>query len=604
MKLLNYVVVAIPLVVCGISSHSATAALTDKTTSGPVMRVGGETVSRDDLTSFAMLVEQNETGVPVEGQELLDEYVLTKLYDKIPTTASVPVAEAAAASTPFPAIGQRNFLKRELREKLLKEVQVPRADLEAWYEKNVSRYQQPERVHAWHIFKETSDENATSAPEKVREELKNIKAKIDSGTSFSAAAKEYSEAASGEKGGEIGYITPRQPIGPLNKPMNPELEDVFFKLPVNQVSDVVETRHGMHLLYITEKHTTTTPTVDDLVTSGILPGVLSQDRVTSEMAKLVQEAIDKHHGELLPSFKDTDPINNGTVIFEFDGRKTTMGDLAKIFGERFTKYVETIKNDKPAFRKLMQQGMEDEAMVLAAADQGLTNNPQTSATLQAIAQRAAASKRISAIIEAESSVTEQDIKAKYEEVKEQLRQPEAAGYVVHVDVEQTSGTAEEAKARDEALKKAEKLAEKMKSLEFEAFVKELQANPAEKATAIQVTRHALNRSTEPITREFDRGAVTIDGLVGVSKPMPLGDKMVLVKVEQRWPGEPIALTEVQDRIKTVLESEKRANLRKALVQRLVEKGLVEFLPGAAQYGVTAAQDDSTTTTATGTTATM
>src|SRR5690606_17357180 len=106
---------------------------------------------------------------------------------------------------------------------IMEKTEVPREEMEKWYEANKERYVRPERVKAWHIFMETGDDTPSSAPARVRQRLEGIKAQIDSGTSFSEAAQKFSEAASGQDGGEIGYISPRQPIGPLNKPMNPEL---------------------------------------------------------------------------------------------------------------------------------------------------------------------------------------------------------------------------------------------------------------------------------------------------------------------------------------------------------------------------------------------
>lgn len=602
MKLLKYAMLSLAVTLPGALTVQAqpAAASADQTANAataPIIKIGDDTVTVDQLTSFSNLLSQIEPGYPPEGAELMGEFILTQLYDKIPTTATLPAEKPMTKASPVTNVNQRGLLKRMLQQLLLKKVQVPREDMEAWYKENSAQYQRPEQVHAWHIFMETSEDDPTSAPAKVREKLQQAKATIDGGTSFSEVARQVSEAASAEKGGEIGMISPRLPIGPLHKPMNPELEAVFFRLPVNQVSDVVETRHGLHLLYITEKQTTRTPTVDDLVTSGILPGPLAQDRVTSQIKELTQETIEKHQGKVLPGFEDSSEVTTDTVVFAFGDRKTTLGDLEEIFGERLTAYVNRIKDNKEAFRKLMTDGMEDEALILAALDLGLTKEAETSRTLAAVERRNAATKRIEAIVTAEAHVTEDEIRAKYDELEDQLRQPEAEGYLVEVQVKQTTETAEMAKAQEDAMKAAEAVAETMKTSDMEAVQKKLQDDKSQETTVTKIARHAVNHSTETTVRLFDRAMMSVTEEGGVSNPTSSGDRIVIAKLEARHPGELIPLADVQDRIKSLLEQEKRAAVRQDLVKRLMDAGLASYLPAAAKFGAPMDLEESTTATA-------
>lgn len=590
MKLLKYAMLSLAVMAPGAMNVQAQPAAVSADSAAdaanaPVLKIGEETVTGDQITSFSHLLGQIEPGYPPEGAELLGEYLLTQLYDKIPTTATIPAEKPMTKSSPVTNVNQRGLLKRLLQQVLLKQVEVPRDAMEAWYKENAVQYQRPEQVHAWHIFMETSDDEPSSAPAKVREKLEEAKAKIDSGTSFSEVAQEFSEAASAEKGGEIGMISPRLPIGPLHKPMNPELEAVFFRLPVNQVSDVVETRHGLHLLYITEKQTTRTPTVDDLITSGILPGPLAQERVTSRIQELTKQTIDRHEGKLLPGFDDSSEVTTDTVAFSFDDRKTTLGDLEQIFGERLTAYIQRIKDNKDAFRKLMQDGMEDEALILAAIDMHLTNEAETSRTMAIVARRNAATKHVEAIVNAEATVTEAEVRAKYDELEDQLRQPEAEGYLVEVQVKQTTDTAEMAKAQEEAMKAAQAVAEIMKDGTFEAVQTKLQEDKSQQTTVTKIARHVVNHSTETALRLFDRAMMTVTEESGVSNPTSSGDRVVVAKLEARYPGNLIPLEDVQERIKSLLEQEKRASIRQDLVKRLIDAGLASYLPMAAKYGV-------------------
>lgn len=571
---------------------TATEALSRAGENSPKIKIGGQTVTDEQLSSFSRLLEQFETGYPLEGKALVNEYVLTKLADKIPTTASIADAVEQAISSPLKTVGERTLVKRELRTKLTEEAEVPRSAMEDWYKKNYERYQRPERVHAWHIFMETSEDNATSAPAEVRKRLAQVKAKLDAGTSFSLAAKENSEAASGKTGGEIGYITPKQPIGPLSKPMNPELEAVFFALEPGKVSDVVETRHGMHLLMISEKETTRTPTVDDLVTSGILPGELAQEQVTSGMQALVKDYISKHGGEALPEEGNAE-ATSATVAYVLDGKNTTIGELSAIFGPRFTQAMDAVKHQRSELKKLMTQAMEDEAMVRAALDSGAANSPETKAILEGLAERAKATHRIRAIEEAEGGVTDAQVAARYKELEEQLRQPEVEGYIVTVDTKESTDTAEEARNRDKALNAAGKIAEQMVSDDYAALAGKLPSLTDEKATATKIARHAQGNTTDPLQLTFDRSIHTVEGNTGVGKPTPIGSSVSVIKLEERHPGNPIPLDQVADRIKGMLESERKSTLQGDLVKRLKDAGLVE-IEEAAVEAQSADADHSTT----------
>src|SRR5690606_7266707 len=66
---------------------------------------------------------------------------------------------------------------------------------------------------------------------------------LDDGADFEALAKEHSvDITSAKKGGDLGYFTRGQ--------MVPPFEEAAFSLPIGQVSDVVETQFGFHLVKV------------------------------------------------------------------------------------------------------------------------------------------------------------------------------------------------------------------------------------------------------------------------------------------------------------------------------------------------------------------
>jgi peptidyl-prolyl cis-trans isomerase C len=139
-----------------------------------------------------------------------------------------------------------------LENALRPKVSVTDDQVKAFYTNNPARFEKPEQVRASHVLISTLDSKQTPpAPlpeDKKKEKLelaKKIQERAQKGEDFAALAKEYSDdPGSKEKGGE--YTFPR---GKMVKPF----EVAAFSLQTNQVSDVVETQFGYHIIKLSEK---------------------------------------------------------------------------------------------------------------------------------------------------------------------------------------------------------------------------------------------------------------------------------------------------------------------------------------------------------------
>jgi parvulin-like peptidyl-prolyl isomerase len=137
-----------------------------------------------------------------------------------------------------------SVLKRDLK------IEVTDADLKKYYESNPTQFEQAEQVRAAHVLIATKDlaTNEELPEEKKKEKLKlaeEVLKKAQDGADFAALAKQYSDdPGSKERGGE--YTFPRGQ-------MVPPFEAAAFALKTNEISGIVTTPFGYHIIKVYEK---------------------------------------------------------------------------------------------------------------------------------------------------------------------------------------------------------------------------------------------------------------------------------------------------------------------------------------------------------------
>ncbi|MBN2396564.1 MAG: SurA N-terminal domain-containing protein [Candidatus Atribacteria bacterium] len=108
-------------------------------------------------------------------------------------------------------------------------IEITEEEMAQYYEENKDTFFQPEKRKISHILVDTE------------EEAKNILLQLKDGIAdFSKLAQEKSTCPSSEKGGDLGYITRGQ--------MVKEFEDVAFNLEIGEMSDIVSTDFGFHII--------------------------------------------------------------------------------------------------------------------------------------------------------------------------------------------------------------------------------------------------------------------------------------------------------------------------------------------------------------------
>lgn len=149
--------------------------------------------------------------------------------------------------------------KRKLKYALLdvenvrESIKVPDADIEAFYKQNIAQYQTPEEVRASHILLKTEGKNEAEVRARAEDILKRAKA----GEDFATLARQYSEDESNAgNGGDLNYF----PRGA----MVPEFEEVAFRLKPGEISDLVTTPFGFHIIKVVDHRQATTRPLEEV----------------------------------------------------------------------------------------------------------------------------------------------------------------------------------------------------------------------------------------------------------------------------------------------------------------------------------------------------
>jgi parvulin-like peptidyl-prolyl isomerase len=130
-------------------------------------------------------------------------------------------------------------------------VSVTDAEVSAYYSNHSADFEEPETVHARHILLLTVDTEtrtplSTNTIAAKRQQIDDLLKRVRAGEDFAALARQYSEdPGSKENGGDL----PPFPRGQ----MMPEFEAAAFSLTNNQISDVVTTAYGFHIIQLLDK---------------------------------------------------------------------------------------------------------------------------------------------------------------------------------------------------------------------------------------------------------------------------------------------------------------------------------------------------------------
>ena len=250
------------------------------------------------------------------------------------------------------------------------QVKVADAELHQYYAQHLSDYRVPDRVKAAHIlFKTTGKTPAEVATiEKTAADVLN---QIRAGGNFGDLARKYSEDSTAQAGGELGWLVHGQTV--------PEFDSTAFSLKPGEVSGLVKTMYGIHIIKVEDKQTAHLQTFDEVKDS--IRADMEKGRMEDAQAQLAAsletqlkanpqqfEDIARKAGleaKLSPLFKFNEPVADlgKTDAFEnlaFQLRLNEVGTPVTVpKGEAIIQLVQIVPEHIPTLDEVRAQVEED-----------------------------------------------------------------------------------------------------------------------------------------------------------------------------------------------------------------------------------------------------
>jgi len=206
--------------------------------------------------------------------------VVSFTTDSFRTQAAVTDAEVASyfdahkADFKMPEKRKIRYLLIDI-DAMRAKVVVPPADVERAYNDGIDQYTTAEQVRASHILLKTEGKEDAAVKAKAEDVLKQAKA----GADFAELAKKYSEdEPSAKNGGDLDYFGRGK--------MVPEFDQAAFAMQPGQLSDLIKTPYGYHIIKVVDKKAATTRTINDVRQQ--LTDQIAYERAQAQAADLAQ----------------------------------------------------------------------------------------------------------------------------------------------------------------------------------------------------------------------------------------------------------------------------------------------------------------------------
>jgi peptidyl-prolyl cis-trans isomerase D len=197
-------------------------------------------------------------------------------------------------------------------------IQISDAQVDSYYNSHKDQYRTPERVQARHILIKTTGKTQAEVSQ-LKAKAEDLLKQIKGGADFAPLAQKNSEdPGSAAKGGDLGWIVRGQ--------MVKNFEDTVFSLKPKEISNVVTTEYGFHIIQVMAKEPARLRTLEE-----VKPEIVGNLR-NQQVFDLMQNLADQAHTELVKAPQNARQIADKLKLQFVQVDKFKQGDTVPTLG--------------------------------------------------------------------------------------------------------------------------------------------------------------------------------------------------------------------------------------------------------------------------------
>lgn len=239
-----------------------------------------EKVLGDMIDNELLYQSAQQMGFEVKPEEVQEKYASLKarfpdesLFEKTLGMMGITVEEVKEQ------IKRGLAIKQFIDKKFVEKMNIPDQEVKEYYDSHPEYFKEKEQIKASHILIKVDEDADEKAKKEAMDKIKAVQEKIKKGEDFTELAKTDSEGPSAPKGGDLGFFGRGQMVKPF--------EDAAFALKTGEVSDVVETQFGYHLIKVFEHKPESTQSFDSV--KDKIVEFLKQQKVQTEVNEYLTE---------------------------------------------------------------------------------------------------------------------------------------------------------------------------------------------------------------------------------------------------------------------------------------------------------------------------
>lgn len=199
------------------------------------------------IDNLLMEQESRKTGITVRSEEVTDAIKDMQKQQKISPDEfrKTLQREGMTLDAYRKDIGDQLVRLKLIRRDIKSKVAVTDEEIGEYYRKHREDYDGKEAVRIRQILLLLPKEENPAAKEKLRADADAIHKRLLNGEPFELLSAKFSQGPAAAEGGDIGYIEKGM--------IHSEVEDAAFSLPLNQISGVIESPVGFHIIQVVDR---------------------------------------------------------------------------------------------------------------------------------------------------------------------------------------------------------------------------------------------------------------------------------------------------------------------------------------------------------------